>query len=178
MPPATPLVACDPYFSIWSQADRLTDRDTTHWTGKPHPLRSLARIDGKSFRIIGPSPETAPALKQKNLEVLPTRTIYTFEDAGISLTLTFMTPALPYNIDILSRPVTYIIYDWKATDSKEHEVSVSFSVSGLLAVNTPDQEVTGAAEKIKGLTTLKVGSTEQAILAKRGDDIRIDWGYL
>jgi hypothetical protein len=178
VPPAAPLVACDPYFSIWSPADKLTDRDTTHWTGKPHPIRSLARIDGNSFRVIGSSPETAPALKQKSLEVLPTRTIYTFEDAGVSLTLTFLTPALPYDIDILSRPVTYVIYDWKSTDGKEHEVSVSFTASGLLAVNTADQQVTGATEKISGLTALKVGSIDQPILAKRGDDIRIDWGYL
>ena len=178
IPPATPLVACDPYFSIWSPADNLTDKPTVHWTGKPNPLNCLARIDGKSFRIIGTSPETAPALKQTNLEVLPTRTIYTFEDAGVSLTLTFLTPTLPYNIDILSRPVTYLIYDWNATDSKEHEVSFSFTASGLLAVNTADQQVTASHEKFGGLHVLKVGSTEQPILAKRGDDIRIDWGYL
>ncbi len=178
IPPATPLVACDPYFSIWSPADKLTDDDTVHWTGKPHRLTSMVRLDGKAYRIMGASPGTVPALEQTGLTVLPTRTIYTFEGAGVALTLTFMTAALPEDIDILSRPVTYLTWETKSTDGKQHEVQVYFDASAELAVNTPDQQITPGAGQMEGLAMALVGSKDQPILAKRGDDIRIDWGYL
>ncbi len=178
IPPATPLVAVDPYFSIWSPADKLADEDTVHWTGKPHRLTSMVRIDGKPYRVMGANPGNVPPMKQTSLTVLPTRTIYTFEGAGITLTLTFMTPALPDDIDVLSRPVTYLTYESRSTDGKTHEVQVYLDASGEIAVNTGNQEVTWSTEGMDDLVASKIGSKDQPILAKRGDDIRIDWGYL
>ncbi len=177
-PPAVPLVACDPYFSIWSPADKLADADTVHWTGKPNRLASSVQIDGQTYRVMGKDPAGGPALEQTQLEVLPTRTVYSFAGAGITLTLTFMTPALPDDIDLLSRPITYVTYTFQATDGKSHNVSIQFTANGELTVNEGRQEVVGTPVKISGLTTLQIGSKEQPILAKRGDDLRIDWGYL
>src|SRR3954463_1859627 len=84
-PPAVPLVAHDPYFSIWSMADRLTGENTKHWTGKPNTISAMARIDGKTFRAMGRDPQRMPALEQTRLEVLPTRTIYEFTGGGAKI---------------------------------------------------------------------------------------------
>ena len=91
-PPSVPLAACDPYLSIWSGADKLTDKPTQHWTGRPHPLVSLIRIDGAAYRLMGSAPADTPAFPQVGLQVLPTRTIYDFDDSHVHVTLTFMTP--------------------------------------------------------------------------------------
>ena len=177
-PPSVPLVSCDPYFSIWSPADKLTEADTTHWTGKPHRLTSSVQIDGQTFRVMGKDAANVPALPQTGLEVLPTRTIYSFEGAGVKLTLTFMTAALPEDIDLLSRPVTYVTYSFQATDGKSHTASFLFAANGEITVNEGQQQVVAAAVKLPKLTTLRIGSQSQQVLAKKGDDLRIDWGYL
>jgi hypothetical protein len=176
-PPSVPLVACDPYFSIWSPADRLTDKDTTHWTGKPQRLTSLVRIDGKTFRVMGAQPAELPALPQSNLQVLPTRTIYTFEGEGLRLKLFFTTAALPEDIDLLSRPVTYLTWEAQSTDSRKHAVSVYFDAGAEIAVNEPNQPVAFQNADAHGIKAWRVGTVEQPVLQKRGDDLRIDWGY-
>ena len=178
-PPAVPLVTHDPYFSIWSPADKLTDADTMHWTGKPHRLTSLVRIDGKGFRLMGASPTNVPALPQTGLEVTPTRTIYTFEGEGVRLTLTFMTPALPDDLTICSRPVTYLTWTAQPTDAKEHKIQVYFDASPEIAVNERSQTVEWITVHLDGIIALSTGTVvPQPILAKKGDDVRIDWGHL
>ena len=105
-PPAVPLVTHDPYFSIWSPADRLTDGDTTHWTGRPHPLRCTVRVDGRPSRVMGGQPTGVAVLPQTGVTVGPTRTVYRFAAERVHLTLRFVTPALPSDLEVLARPAT------------------------------------------------------------------------
>jgi hypothetical protein len=177
-PPAVPLIAHDPYFSIWSPANRLTDAGTTHWTGKPHPLRSLLRVDGKSYRLMGTEPGDLPALPQIAVEVLPTRTIYRFSNAEVAVTLTFLTPALPADLDVLTRPVTYLDWNVRAADTRPHSVQVYFDCGPEIAVNEPGQQVVCDVPAVAGLKVLRAGSWQQRVLGRRGDDLRVDWGHL
>ncbi len=177
-PPAVPLIAHDPYFSVWSMADKLTDENTKHWTGTDQAITSLVRIDGQTFRIMGRDPRALPALPQQKVEVLPTRTIYGFEGAGIRLKLTFLTPALPKDLEALSRPVTYLVWEATSADGKGHEVQVYFDASAALAVNAPEQAVEWSRFQLEGMQALRLGSQQQPVLEKDGDNLRIDWGYL
>ncbi len=179
-PPATPLIAHDPYFSVWLMADKLTDESTKHWTGTEQPLTGLIRIDGKALRFMGTQPRNAkpaPAMSQTSREVTPTRTTFGFESDGVHLDLTFLTPALPSDLDVLSRPLTYISFDTRSTDGREHDVVLYFDAAAQIATNTPEQRVNWSRHKLPGLQVLSLGTAEQAVLAKAGDNIRIDWGY-
>ncbi len=177
-PPAVPLVTHDPYFSVWSTTDRLTEGWSKHWTGANHALCGIARIDGKPYRFMGIRPEDTPAMNQTRLQVTPTRTVYTFEADGVELQMTFLTPALPYDLDVLSRPVTYILWQVRSTDGKTHDVSLYLDASAEWAVNTTDQQVVWSRYKLGEMDVLRVGTAQQPILEKSGDNLRIDWGYL
>ncbi len=178
-PPAVPLIVHDPYFSVWSMSDQLTESPTRHWTGTDQPLTGLLRIDGAAYRFLGAGGRQGGAtMNQISREITPTRTVYKFEKAGVELTLIFLTPALPNDLDILSRPVTYISFSARSTDARAHQLGLYFDVSTLTAVNVAEQRINMTRAKMGNLDVLRAGSAEQPVLAKSGDNLRIDWGYL
>ena len=149
-PPAVPLVVHDPYLSIWSQADRLTDATTQHWTRREHPLVSLIRIDGKSYRLMGKEPKDVPALqtgrraglpdpKRLRLRRWPCPRHAHLHDAG---------PAGRPGRAGAPADLHHLGGDARL-DGAGHTVSIYDSTSALLAVNTPDQKVEWAREPMR-----------------------------
>jgi hypothetical protein len=328
--PAYPLITHDPYFSIWSNTDKLTDLPTKHWTGTEHSLLGFLEVDGKNYRFLGGksddyqdilpagdvenypakftesqpdknwntesfddaawktglapfgnidgvsktrwqsrdiwmrrtfelndanldeallklqydddvdvflngdliytanccagkyklllmTPEMKSKLKkgknvfaihvvntgggalldvgivkkikpvvdpsqlvavQKSVKLNATQTIYEFTCGKVNLELTFTSPLLINDLDILARPVSYISTKVKSVDGKTHQVKVSLTASTDIASNTPSQEIKAIKYEQDGLKILKAGTIEQAVLMKKGDDLRIDWGYM
>ena len=92
--------------------------------------------------------------------------------------LTFLSPLLADDLELVGRPVTYLGWESWATDGREHEVSIYYDNTAELVVDKPTQAVLWSRPKMEGLEVLRMGSLDQPVLAKAGDNLRIDWGYL
>jgi hypothetical protein len=114
---------------------------------------------------------------QKNVWVSATQTVYDFTCGKVDLTLTFTSPLLMDKLDLLATPVSYLSTSVKSADGAAHDVELFLGAAGTIATNMPAQEVTAQAYQSSDLSVLKVGTKEQPVLQKKGDDLRIDWGY-
>ena len=135
------------------------------------------RIDGKAYRFMGDGLREVPAMQQTGLEITPTHTRYTFEAGGVRCVVSFLSPLLPNDLALMARPVTYLSWHVTSTDDARHAVQVFLDVDPRISVNSPDQAVTWGRSVARGLQVLSVGSQEQRVLNRSGDDLRADWGY-
>jgi hypothetical protein len=140
--PAVPLVSSNPYFSIWSFSHHPGTDWPRHWTGTVQAMACFAKIDGVNYRLLGATHREVPAMELTNTVVTPTRTIYSFEQDGVSIRLTFTNPMLADDLVLLSQALTYVTWEMESLDGKPHQLKIYFDVSAELVVNTFDQEVT------------------------------------
>lgn len=175
--PAIPLIANDPYFSIWCPADLLTDADTCHWCGEAKPLRGTLAIDGKPYRFLGLG--EAPAIKTLRQDVTPTATECVFAADGVELTLRFTGAALPEDLDVLSAPITMIEMRLRAVDGREHDCRAELSFSAALCVYGGEKrDMHAVSYALGGKNVAFLGQIAQKPLSHSGDHTTIDWGYL
>ena len=176
--PAYPLITVDPYFSVWSPSNKLNESNTVHWTNSPNTISGVATVDGKKYRVIGNTAADIPAMKQISSNCTAFSTIYTFEEGGARLTLTFSTPLLITDLALISRPVSYLEIKNESADGKRHDVKFELSVSEEICINLLKEEaVEYELIDLGTLKSAKIGSKAQKILCQSGDDVRINWGY-
>ena len=176
--PAVPLITHDPMFSIWSFSDNLTDDCTRHWDGIRKHMFGLLAVDNVIYQFMS-APEVAEyyhpgyrKMTQKSCVIRPMTTIYTFENETAELELKFTSPLLLNDLDLLSRPISYISYRITPKDAQPHSVDLYFGFTGEFCVDRNDQQISIARTP----HSLYFSSGTERMLQKSGDGHRIEWG--
>ena len=180
--PAYPLITHNPYFSIWSFTDKLNESTTKHWTGSNQSIIGLIKVDNQVYKFLGKDASASEndkmmQAKQLSVNMSATQTTYQFDCGAVSLNVAFTSPLIITDINILSRPVSYISMKTKSKDGKKHIVQIYVGASSAIASNKGSEEMVATGYTTPNLNVLKIGTIEQPILQKSGDDLRIDWGY-
>ena len=176
-PPSVPLITIDPYFSIWAPDERLNARETVHWTGASNDIVGIIHVDGKAYSFLGYDRDITK-MKQIEMDVDALSTRYTFECEQIKLYVRFTTPLLPDDLDILTRPISYMSVSYEKKIESVREVRVSVQAGDTLCINAHRAEDVVTEEvKADGFYGFKIGSVAQKILSRSGDNLRIEWGY-
>ena len=180
--PAYPLITHNPYFSIWSFTDKLNESTTKHWTGSNQSIIGLIKVDNQVYKFLGKDASASEndkmmQAKQLSVNMSATQTTYQFDCGAVSLNVAFTSPLIITDINILSRPVSYISMKTKSKDGKKHLVQIYVGASSAIASNKGSEEMVATGYTTPNLNVLKIGTIEQPILQKSGDDLRIDWGY-
>lgn len=175
-----PLVTHDPYFSIWSGADHLYDKDPVHWSQIRQQLRGYVNVDGVVYSFLGDK-EFHETIGQTGVDVTATSTTYTFENEKIILNVKFTSPLLLDDLTLVSRPCTYIDY---AVEKKENcDVRVDFVVASDL-VSQKQAKLIGCnarrpeKDDAPAYNYAQMGRAAQKPLGGSGDHVTIDWGYV
>lgn len=114
---------------------------------------------------------------QKSVGMTATQTRYKMSCGPVDIAVDFISPLLMENLEILSRPVSYIRMELRSNDQRDHSASLYIGLPGTIATNSASQPVQASIAQGPHRSTAKIGSVQQAVLKRKGDDVRIDWGY-
>lgn len=96
--------------------------------------------------------------------------------------MTFTSPQIMDDYELLSRPAHYVTFDAASADGAAHSVSTYFDINGNVVVRDPSVLVTWARTPVtgnglsasSGIHALSIGAVKQTPLADSND--RPSWG--
>jgi hypothetical protein len=181
-PPAVPLAVRSPYLSTWLAADNLPGTWPTFWTGRITAMAGLCTIDGETFLFMGapslPDRNPFPSMQQISLRTTATASIFVLRQAGVELTVTFLSPVEPGDLRRQSQPLSYIAASARSIDGADHRVSVYVDISGEWASGDSGRSITWDEQSYSAggsnLVSLSYTQSAPSVLAENGDTA--EWG--
>lgn len=174
--PSYPLWVVDPLFSVWSKKDTLNGGDTVFWTGLYHRAYGFVRYNGKTYCFMGRR-DDCENLVQDSVEITAFETVYGFSCEEFNLKVSFVSPRLLTDLNIMSCPVCYTEY---SVTPKKGAVPKDFSVAVALdedfCYNKERADVTGGVLPLKGCEAAFFTRQRNLVLSNASDTDAPDWG--
>ncbi len=139
-PPAVPLIVRSPYLSTWQTSTVSAGTWPTFWNGDTTGLAGIARIDGTAFVFAGEPSIDAAALEQTSLTLTATRSVFTLQGGGVQITLEYLSPIEPGDLERQSIPMAWVLVSAQSVDGVSHDVSLYLDVTGEWLSGDPTQE--------------------------------------
>lgn len=173
--PCYPLITVDPFFSIWSPSQKLTDSDTILWNRITKRLTGTVTVDNKTWRFLGKGSETP--LEQTSMEYTPLVMKYGFECSEFTLDCEFFTPLFTDDLYLLSLPCSYIRTKITFKDDKQHYCRTDISISTDMCYDRKKKPIEFEIVNKASIRYAKMGQKKQVPVYKSGDMVSADWGY-
>ena len=173
--PAYPLFVNNPYFSIWAKSDDLNEADTIFWNGLTKKTYGVVHADGVCYSFLGDIENTVK-LNQKKLDVNLFSTDYEFECDLFILDISFINPLLITELDLMSRPVSYMKYNITLKGNVK-DISISLMFHQSHCFDRVDDYMIGGCFPFNGFETAYFGLNRQHPMSHTGDSFSADWGY-
>jgi hypothetical protein len=178
-PPAAPLIVRSPYLSTWQTSTVSPGTWQTFWNGDTTAMAGIVRIDGTSFVFAG-DPSIGDALEQTHLTLTATRSVFTLQSSGVQITLEYLSPIEPGDLQRQSIPMAWVLVTARSIDGASHDVSLYLDVTGEWLSGDPSQPFTWTPVSVPygggALQTWTMRLAEQQILTEIDD--RAQWGTI
>lgn len=179
--PAYPLFVKDPYFSLWATEDDLTDGNVKSWWGEEKPIYGFIKTEKETYCFLGNYKDVEccgvkRAIPQ-SVEVTAFTTDYTFAIGEKSFKVSFVSPLLLTDTELMSMPVCYMNFEAENENNAEVFLFINRRVCYNDIPSTQNKEVRGGAVLQSGYETAFFGLKRQMYLSNNEDGMGSDWGY-
>ncbi|KAL1946009.1 hypothetical protein VTO73DRAFT_2011 [Trametes versicolor] len=128
-PASIPLAVRSPYMSVWYNNTNgslpLSEslpifwglQETVGWVGR-------IRVDGRTYSWMGQDGSAPLSATVTDMQITPTRSIFTMHAGLMNLTITFLSPIEPSDWVLQSLPFSYVSVDASSLDGQSHDVQL------------------------------------------------------
>ncbi|KAI0633571.1 DUF1793-domain-containing protein [Trametes polyzona] len=156
-PASIPLANKGPYLSAWYSTPNgsqplshswplFWDQNSIlGWAGK-------IRVDGMTYNWMGADIGPPQNANVTNVQITPTRSIFTMQAGIMNVTVTYLSPIEPSDWVLQSLPFSYVSVEANSLDGQEHDVQVYSDISAEWLSGDRSSEVTWSQSQSGGST--------------------------